>query len=331
LADEPPKLLPPATIKSGSRVRFPVALVVVTTIVLVGAGAATWWLSGSEPAPPAPAAPSAPPSADSDLSRKVDRLRADLDALKEQPAPQAEPDAQVEALRNEVASLGRRLDATATAADPQALAAQAEAIHALESRVAAAETKLAERRADTRNQRSLVLAAVEIETALANSAPYRDAVELIRSAAGQDEAVAADLAILDRHAVTGVESRVRLAQDLAMLPGRLSAPQPAPADAGFGERMMDRLTGIVRIRRVDEDPARPAGPPGPDRIVAEAETRLAAGDLAGAIDSVRSLDGQAATLATPWTEAATARLEAERAAQSLAATLTKRLAAPGED
>ena len=68
-------------------------------------------------------------------------------------------------------------------------------------------------------------------------------------------------------------------------------------------------------------------PAGPDRLVAEAQQALAAGDLAGAIQRVKQID---AAGAQPWLDAAQARLDCEQAAQALDAEAVKRLSGGAE-
>jgi uroporphyrinogen-III synthase len=337
--DSPPEQQVEAVAAPPRRRLAPIAVALALLIVIGGAGLA-WWLphlrsSGgvarspepSSTAPPAPAEPPAesvaPPQPDPQVTERLDRLQSEIEALRDGGSSQTD----IAELHNAVAALGRRLDqkAAETTADPAQLAALADSLKAATARLSRLESAMAQRQTDDRNDRTLTLAVGDIALALAGSGPYDAALTLARSAAGDDSALAADLDVLGRSAKTGLPGRVRLAQDLARLPAQLAEPEPPPPEAGFGQRIWSRVTGLVSIRRVDADDSHPSATPGPDRLIAEAEAQLAAGDLAGAVDTVRKLDGKAGRLAAPWLDAATARLDAERALQSLIATLAGRL------
>jgi hypothetical protein len=299
-------------------------------IILIAGLTSPWWLPLLRPE----AGVTAQASPDeSGLSDRIARLETAVGALRAAP-PAAQPTEDLDQIRASIAALGHRVDAGAarSSVDPQAFASLAESVEDLKSRLTHVETELSQRQTATRDGRALVLGALDIEAALAGSTQYQAAIDLLRPAAEDDLAIKADLDTLERSAKTGLPSRVKLAQDLAALPGQLSAePEKAPENAGFWQRATNRLVGLVRIRRVEEDGTRPAGPPGPDRIVADAEAMLAAGDLAGAIEAVKGLDGRAAELASPWLTQATQRLAAERAAHSLAGMLAKRVAQRDHD
>jgi hypothetical protein len=335
-----PPALPAPTSRQPRRIRFSRFAIVGAAAILAAGASSPWWLPFLRPAPTssAPAAPAAPvpapvpPAPDHALAERIERLQADVEQLKSAPPPAAAPEDDTAQLRSEIGALSRRLDALPAQqpVDPQTVASLAEGLDKLQARIGTVESRLAERHATAQNQLALVLGAAQIEAALAGGEPYDAAIELILPAAADDLSIQADLAVLERRAKSGIESRVRLAQELEALPAKLSSePEPPPTDAGFWQRTVSRLSGLVRVRRIEDEGKREAGPAGPDRIVADAEERLAAGDLAAAIEAVKGLDGRAAELAAPWLTAATQRLEAERAARSLATTLAKRLTAEG--
>jgi hypothetical protein len=344
VTDEP--ALPPESAEAPAepppRRRFPFAIAAVAVLILAAGLSSSWWLplvrpahhdapAPAEPAPaepPAPPADSPPPRPDNALAERVDRLQQDLDALKGG-STGAITQGDLQPLRDQLAALSRKLDAP-PAVDPQAVAEIADQVKALGTRLAKAEATLGERGAEAHDEQILVLAAGQVQAALADGGPYEPAMELLRAGAKDDAALRFDLAILEKHAKTGLPSRVRLGQDLASLPARLVEPAPAPPEAGFWQRVETRMTNLVTIRRVDDGDKPAAGPPGPDRLIAEAEAQLADGDLAGAIATVKQFDGDAARLAAPWLEQAADRLEAEQTAQSLSASLAKRLGGPAD-
>jgi uroporphyrinogen-III synthase len=282
----------------------------------------------SKPEPSEAAAEAEPPT------QRLDRLEAAFDALRVNAASSA-PKGSVTALQTQMAELSQQIDTlnARPAADPQAV----EALLTETKRLAAAMAQLSDRLfpiearvnlkvAAIRNDRSLVLAAGQIRDALAGSAPFAAPVAVIRAVAPDDAELAQPLTVLEAHAQTGVPSRVLLAQELAALPGKLAEPAPLPPDSGIWARIADRLSRQVKIRRVDDGSG--ALPPGPDRLVAEAAQALSAGDLAGAVQILRGLEGEGAVTVKPWLDAAQARLDCEQAALALEAAATRRLDQP---
>jgi|HubBroStandDraft_1064217.scaffolds.fasta_scaffold00037_24 uroporphyrinogen-III synthase len=297
--------------------------------------------SGAVPAaaPPAPSEIAAEPDTGTGaLSQRLDRLEAALDGVRVN-AASAAPKGTVTTLQGQMAELSRQLDTLAQrpAADPTALRELtleverlAAAMVELSDRLTPVETRVGLKAASIRNDRTLVLAAGEIRAALAGSGPFDAPVAVIRAVAPEDADFAGPLGVLESHAEAGVASRVRLAQMLADLPGLLAEPAPLAPDAGIWDRVADKMSRLVTIRRVDDGRGTAARPADPDRLVAEAEQALAGGDLAGAANLIQSLSGAEADAAKPWLEAARARLDCEEAALALETQAIRRLSAPPE-
>ncbi len=89
--------------------------------------------------------------------------------------------------------------------------------------------------------------------------------------------------------------------------------------------MLDRLRGLVRVRRIGGTGQQAAG--GGEAAVDAAERALAGGDLAGAIAALDKLGGAAADAARPWLDLARQRVAVETALQQVEAALTARLGA----
>jgi uroporphyrinogen-III synthase len=87
-----------------------------------------------------------------------------------------------------------------------------------------------------------------------------------------------------------------------------------PAGGSWWEQAAGRLAGMVSVRRTGEKAAAKDDVSG---LVARAELRLAAGDLAGAAAALRGLDGAPAEAAKPWLAAAGARLGIDDAVDTL--------------
>ena len=279
-------------------------------------------------APPPPAPDQAPAADTSDLAQRLDKLESALEELRVEAASAApkgtltDLQGRIEALEHQAAELAAR-----PSIDPKQLQdiasdakRQATALAQLNDRVTPLEARINQKAQAIRNDRTLVLAAGQIRDALAGSGPFGAPVAVIRAVAPDDGALDGPLKMLEAHAKDGVPSRVRLAQELDDLPTKLAEPAPLATDAGIWDRVTDKLGHLVTIRRVDDGSH--TMPAGPDRLVAEAQQALAAGDLAGAIQRVKQID---AAGAQPWLGAAQARLDCEQAAQALDAEAVKRL------
>ncbi|MGB8843693.1 MAG: hypothetical protein WCC64_21795, partial [Aliidongia sp.] len=269
------------------------------------------------------------------LTQRLDRLEAALDGVRVSSASAA-PKGSVNALQTQIAEFGSKLDTLAArpSADPQTvqdLATEtrhlATALTQLSDRLTPIEARVNQKAAAIRDDRTLVLAAGQIRDALTGSGPFDAPVAVIRAIAPDDVDLTAPLAVLDSHAKAGMPSRVRLSQELADLPARLATPSPIAPDAGLWDRIKDKLSRLVTIRRVD-DGTGAGGPPSPDHLLANAERALAAGDLAGAVQILRTGGDTPADRIQSWLDAAQSRLDCEQAAMALEAVAIRRLAGP---
>jgi uroporphyrinogen-III synthase len=330
-APELPEPTPNSAPAKRRRVLLIAALLIVVLVLAIGS---VLWIGQSESTGTAAAttpesvispAPKAVP--DTELTQRVDQLEATVTKLADQAASKSD----VAALRQQIIGLSQKLDTLSQRpeSDPQALAALSDDLKHVAGRFSTLEARLDRKETDQRNERGLVLAAAQITAALNGSGPYEAPVAILQAIASNDHDLAEPLAILARHAKSGVESRIALSEELAALPAKLSAPTAPPPDAGFWARTWQRLTGLIQVRRVEDGTAPPSASPGPDALIARAGVELRGGDLSAAVQSMRLLDGHDGEVAAPWLEAATARLEAEQAAEALQATATERLNVSG--
>jgi hypothetical protein len=93
---------------------------------------------------------------------------------------------------------------------------------------------------------------------------------------------------------------------------------------GLMSGLLRRLSDVVTVRPVGDVEG---GDPGP--VVARAEHRLQAGDLAGALAELDALDGPAAEAVAGWRARAEARLSVETAFSALRARAIARLMQAG--
>jgi hypothetical protein len=120
-------------------------------------------------------------------------------------------------------------------------------------------------------------------------------------------------AALQPHAQAGVASRAALAASFPAVAKAALADDVA--DDSFGERLLGKVRGIVSLRRVGDDVPGDSA----EAKLARAEAALDAGDLAKAVDLVKSLPPQTGKATAAWLARAEAHLAAKRAIDALAA------------
>ena len=266
-------------------------------------------VAAAKPAVPKPAAAAAPWGKLADrlaaLEGSVTRLGGDIATLKSAPAAGG-----TSALEGRLAGIEKRL------------AALTESLKALEVRRA---------RPPVASDAAGSLALLAFAGALRRGAPHgvlaaRARAEIAKSDA--DGGFAVKLDALVGYEASGVPSVAALAARLEALPRPVAAPPPAKAthakatqaDGGLWERVTRRLSELVVIRRVGEDPAvKPA--PG-DRARLAASRAMAAGDVAGARAALENARGPDIAA---WRRDAHARLKADALADDLDAMIGRRL------
>ena len=280
----------------------------------------------------------------------IDALRDRLTAL-EGAAPKSARATELLALRDRVASLEGDVAGAAQKADlavlsdrlaqlaaalgdvdvDAALAALGEegrqfeeSIVALTERIAEAERRTARDAEGASAARALVLSIGQLRVALAGPAPFASELTRLEALAAGDQAVAGAIAGLWRDAGRGIPTRALLAARFeATLRAALRADAAATGD--WTGRVLARLSGVVSVRRTGEDVPGDAA----EAVLARAEARLEAGDLAGAVTAMAALDGPAAAAVAQWLGDARARLAAEQALDTLDAYAVALLADDG--
>jgi len=261
---------------------------------------------------PIPAAPSAAEQVDP-LARRIASLERDLAALAARPAPQPQPapgDPRV-AQRLDRIELGlARLD------EMEAALKKGEEI---ESRLAELDTAR-ERAAAAGRDSALIAAMSQLREAARAGRPYDSALKAAVALARGDDAMRDGLAALQPGAATGLPTLAALSGRFERLAGQAAHHAALAPDAGWIDRALHRLSGLVRVRRTGA-----AQGESPERRIANAEERLAAGDLAGAIDAASALERRTEAL-DRWLVDARARLAADAALEALQARAVTRAA-----
>jgi hypothetical protein len=167
----------------------------------------------------------------------------------------------------------------------------------------------------------LLLAALQLRDALQGSGPYDQPLKMLQNLAGEDAALAAALAPLQRRAGSGLPSLRDLQGSFPPVARRIAAIEVGEEGEGWTAGVLRRLSEAVNLRPVGlvEGTA-------PTAVAARAEVKLNDGDLAGALAELDTLEGAAAEASAVWRAEAEARLAGDRAVSTLGALVSERFA-----
>ena len=258
------------------------------------------------------------------------KLAADLAGLRESVAElrtataeaagqTAGRDGEEKAVRAALGDLSQGLEALSdriAALDPKRLANAENALSGLAARLAAAETRLSAVKAGG-GATGTVVALSQLRAAAASGRPYGAALAVARTLAGGHESAAAILKALEPAAAAGAPVLPVLQRRFDALSARLvAAADPAQGESWAG-RAWNRLKSTVVVRRTGRSVTGDSIP----ALVAQAEVRLADGDLAGAIARVRKMPEAAQKTAAEWLAAAERRAGVDAALTRLDALM----------
>lgn len=237
------------------------------------------------------------------------------------PPPPASPDSDkdIAALRLEIATLRSALQTLdqAMAGQKDETARQREQAKALadtvdKARAEASAVGAGEKKALGAARASAVVGvAARLSSALESGLPFASELSLLAPLAQGDAKLGEVIAVLQPYAQAGVASRTSLAASFPAVAKAALADDLA--DDSFGERLLGKIRGLVSLRRVGADVQGDAV----DAKLARAEAALEAGDIAKAVDLVKSLPPQTAKATSPWLARAEAHLAAKRAVEQL--------------
>jgi uroporphyrinogen-III synthase len=209
-------------------------------------------------------------------------LRGKIEALEKRPVANPDTDKDIAALKDEIAGLRN-----VSGAEQKAVAAaRASAVIGIAARLSAA---------------------------LDSGLPFAADLALLAPLAKDDTKLAEISASLQPLAGAGVASREALAADFPAVARAVLADDLA--DDSFGERLLGKLKALVSLRRVGADV------PGDsvEAKLARAEAALDAGDIAKAVETVKTLPpATTARAAASWLARAETHLSAQSAVDQLA-------------
>jgi uroporphyrinogen-III synthase len=246
---------------------------------------------------PAPAAAPAPVATAADTDKDMAALRLEIATLR---ATLQTLDQNVGVQKEEVARQ-REQAQTLAAAVEKATAASGERGTADQKAMAAARAS------------AVIGIAARLSAAFDSGLPFSADLALLAPLARDDAKLTELSAALQPFAKTGVASRAALTAEFpAMAKAALADDH---ADDSFGERLLGKVRGVVSLRRVGADVAGDTT----EAKLARAEAALNAGDVAKAVELVKSLPPETDKARAAWLARAEAHLAAQRAVDQLAA------------
>lgn len=217
-------------------------------------------------------------------------LRAKVEALEKNPAS-SEQD--IAALKDEIAGLKSSLQSL-----DKSVAGEKEPI---DKAVAGARAS------------AVIGIAARMSAALETGAPFAGALDLLKPLGKDDDKLGGFITALDPYAKQGVATRASLAAQFPAVAKAALADDLA--DDSFTERLLGKIKGLVSLRRIGTDV------PGDttEAKLARAEAAVDGGDLAKAVEIVKTLPPQTNSATADWLKRAEAHLAAQHAVDQLAA------------
>jgi len=305
----------PARPKSGSSGLLWALLV----LLMLGGAAAGAWFGYFQPRQQQALQP--PPvdplqgikAAVSDLGSREARLRDQLSAI----TPR------LDAVENTMADLQKAVDdltARAEQGDTERTAQLAERIARLESQagnvnsltqqVRSLELMTQTSRDAASKLATSVLAVGQLAQAVDSGGGFVRELAAVRALGAEDPEIASTAASLEPYAIAGVPTLAALRASFPDVAAAISRAEPVTAGDGWTDRIIDRVASLVSVRRTGPTAV---GAGGVDGILAQAESALADGDVAGTVRALQALSGPPATAAQPWLAQAQIRLDAQQA------------------
>jgi hypothetical protein len=248
-------------------------------------------------APPRADRPATPDPAIAELQRK-------LEALESKPAA---TEADTSALKSEIVALRAGLQSL-----DQAIAGQKASVE--KAAAAATASTTGEQKALAAARGSAVIGiAARISAGLTAGQPFTTDLGLLTPLAQGDAKLGELIATLQPMAAKGVASRASLAASFPAMAKAALADDLA--DDSFWQRLLGKLKNLVSLRRVGADVQGDSA----EARLARAEAAIGSGDLAKAVELVKSLPPQTSRATADWLARAEAHLAAQRAVDQLAA------------
>jgi hypothetical protein len=246
---------------------------------------------------------------------RLDQLGQRLQALEGAQANRVDP-AQVAALDQGLQRLAREVaQVQESVAGLSKSAADAATVLRLTDRIEAAEGAVRQAQSRVNAAQNLLLAVGQLREAVNRGEGFDAELRAVGAIAGNDAPLVQPLQALQPLAANGAPTRAVLTDRFDDLAGRIVRADFGPDEEGWWRQTVQRLASVVTVRRTEGEVAGDSVA----AVVARAEAALKNGDLAGAVQQLKALQGPAARTAAPWLQEAQARLAAEKALSDLTA------------
>jgi hypothetical protein len=256
------------------------------------------------------------------IAENADALQQQVARLEQELAGLAEVESRLAKFEQKLAAMDKAVQdgAGKTGGDPELanrVAAQGKDIAALNAEMERLQGGAQTLGADARKI-ALVMALNQLAATAEHTGSYaielRAVQDLVRqNTPGSTESDPA-LTALQGHAASGVATLAALQTGFARAAGAIVRAGDAPTESDWWSHTLRRLASLVTIRRTGE-----VAGASPEAVVARAEQRLAAGDLAAAVQEVEKLTGGSAAAAAEWLTPARANLAVVQAVENLRA------------
>ena len=258
------------------------------------------------------------------LAQRIDRLEAASAANGQDQAMAAANKTGLQQLAQRVTAIEAQAARSAAARGKaeQELGRLGIAAADLGDRLSALDQRVRAQSSANRSGTALLLAVLQMREAVEAGQPFAAVYSAFKGYARDDTALIAGAAPLADAARDGVASGIVLRRGLTDLGAQIAAAKPPATDSTWWQQALDRMRGLVTIRRIGG-----AADSGPQAAVGAARSALAGGDLAAAISALGPLKGADAEAARPWLRMARERLAAEAALAHLQDLLAARLGA----
>ncbi|MCB1538019.1 MAG: hypothetical protein H6865_02610 [Rhodospirillales bacterium] len=170
---------------------------------------------------------------------------------------------------------------------------------------------------------AMLLVLSELRESINRETPFAEDLNLLRQVAqGTDPELTASIDKLAPYAESGVLSSAGLKRALMDSANDIVTAKLKGEDVSMKEKIMGRIEGLFTIQKNGEAVA---GGSAEHAIIQRASAQLDAGDVAGAMATLQTLDGAARTAAQPWETKAAATLAAQSLDTQLVQAITNRI------
>jgi uroporphyrinogen-III synthase len=240
----------------------------------------------------------------------IAQLRRKVEALENRPQPDADSStlkADTSALKSEIVALRAALQSL-----DQTVAGQKSSVDKATEAATASVTHEQKALAAARGS-AVVAIAAHLSAAVTAGLPFTTDLALLQPLIQGDARLTALMGTLQPMAAKGVASRASLA---ATFPAMAKAAMADDlADNSFWQRLLGKVRSVVSLRRVGADVQGDSV----EAKLARAEAAANAGDVAKAVELVKSLPAQTSRATADWLARAEAHLAAQHAVDQLAA------------